>query len=166
MRKSPTSRPLVRAGVGAALLGLGTVAGSVIVRPRRGTRGAPNPARNKAVVRDFYDLAFNQRKPEEAAARYLGPYYLQHNPGAADGGPAFVAFVKRFVKAYPSLHYDFIREAAEGGLVAIHSRLIRKPGDRGMAVMDFFRLENGKIVEHWDAHQEVPARSANSNTMF
>jgi predicted SnoaL-like aldol condensation-catalyzing enzyme len=50
--------------------------------------------------------------------------------------------------------------------VALHSHLTRKPGDRGMAVVDIFRLENGKIVEHWDVVQEVPETSANNNTMF
>ena len=40
---------------------------------------------NKKIVWEYYDLAFNQKKPEEAVARYLGPYYRQHNPGAADG---------------------------------------------------------------------------------
>lgn len=166
MKKKTTDHPLLKAGVGAALLGLGTVAGSVIARPRRGTRRVLNAARNKVIVRDFYELAFNQQKPEEAAARFLGPYYIQHNPGAADGGQAFIDFVKRYVKAYPSLHYEVLREAADGDIVAVHSRLTRKPGDRAMSVMDFFRLENGRIVEHWDVHEEVPARSANANTMF
>jgi predicted SnoaL-like aldol condensation-catalyzing enzyme len=50
--------------------------------------------------------------------------------------------------------------------VVVHSHLTLKPGDRGMAVMDIFRVENGKIVEHWNVLQEVPEKSANTNTMF
>jgi hypothetical protein len=55
---------------------------------------------------------------------------------------------------------------AEGDLVVVHSHLTLKPGDRGSAVVDIFRIENGKIAEHWDVLQEVPEKSANHNTMF
>jgi predicted SnoaL-like aldol condensation-catalyzing enzyme len=51
-------------------------------------------------------------------------------------------------------------------MVVVHSHLVRKPGDPGMAVIDMLRLEHGKIVEHWDVLQEVPESAANSNTMF
>ncbi len=40
------------------------------------------------------------------------------------------------------------------------------PQDRGPALMDLFRVEHGKIVEHWDIIQQVPAKTANGNTMF
>jgi len=122
--------------------------------------------RNKFLVREFYHLAMNLRSPEEAAAKYLGPFYRQHNPGAADGDAAFVAFVRDFLKAYPALTFEFKRFIAEGNLVAVHSHLVRYAGDRGVAVMDIFRVENDLIVEHWDVTQEVAATSANSNTMF
>ena len=124
------------------------------------------PESNKAAVREFYDLAFNQKKPADAVAKHLGAIYRQHNPGAADGAEAFVAFVTGFTQAYPNLRVDFKRFLAGGDLVAVHSHFVREPGDRGLAVMDFFRLEDSKIVEHWDAIQEVPAEAANSNTMF
>ena len=122
--------------------------------------------RNTELVRDFYHLALNLKKPEEAVEKYLGPYYRQHNPGAADGAEAFIAFVKGFTGAFPALHFDFRRFIAEGDLVAVHSHLVRQPQDRGMAVMDIFRIENNKIVEHWDVLQEIPESPANSNTMF
>jgi predicted SnoaL-like aldol condensation-catalyzing enzyme len=121
---------------------------------------------NTSTVREFYHLALNLKKPEEAAAKYLGPSYRQHNPTAGDGAGPFIAFVKGFSQAFPSLHFDFKRFIAEGDLVVVHSHLVRSPGDRGMAVMDIFRLENGKIVEHWDVLQEVPESAVNTNTMF
>lgn len=121
---------------------------------------------NKANVRDFINMAFNLKKPEEAAAKYIGPRYRQHNPGAGDGAGPFIAFVQGFVKAFPSLRYEMKRQVAEGDLVAQHSHIIRNEGDLGWAVVDIFRLEGGKVVEHWDVIQEVPKTSANSNTMF
>ncbi|HUH78381.1 MAG TPA: nuclear transport factor 2 family protein [Methanoregula sp.] len=121
---------------------------------------------NKKMVREFYHLSLNLRKPEEAVAKYLGPYYRQHNPGAGDGPEAFIGFVKGFTAAFPGLSFDFKRIIAEGDLVAVHSHLVRQPGDRGVAVMDIFRVEKGKIVEHWDVLQEIPESAANTNTMF
>ncbi len=61
---------------------------------------------NKRIVREYTDLAFNQRKPEEAAAKYLGPYYRQHNPGAEDGPEPFISFVKWFEHTHPSFRID------------------------------------------------------------
>lgn len=121
---------------------------------------------NKQIVREFYDLAFNQAKPDEAASKYIGPKYIQHNPMAPDGREAFVAIVKGFVAQFPSLRVDIKRQIAEGDLVVLHNHIIRQPGARGQAVMDIFRLESDKIVEHWDVIQEVPEKSANSNGMF
>ena len=121
---------------------------------------------NKRIVREWHDIALNQRKPEEAVAKYLGPHYRQHNPGAADGPEPFIGFVKRFAQTYPDFRLELKRIIAEGNYVVLHSHLIPKPGDRGTAVVDIFRLENGKIVEHWDVVQEVPETPANNNTMF
>jgi predicted SnoaL-like aldol condensation-catalyzing enzyme len=121
---------------------------------------------NKSIVREWNDLAINQRKPEEAVAKCLGPHYRQHNPGAGDGPEPFIQMVKRFSQAFPELRMEPKRMIAEGDYVVLHSHLILKPGDRGTAVVDIFRLENGKIVEHWDVVQEVPETSANNNTMF
>jgi len=71
-----------------------------------------------------------------------------------------------FVQQFPEVNLEIQRMVAEGDLVVTHSHLTTGPQDRGSAVMDIFRLEQGKIVEHWDVMQPVPETSANDNTMF
>ena len=121
---------------------------------------------NKRIIREWHELAIDQRKPEEAVAKYIGPNYRQHNPGAGNGPEPFIQTVKQLTQIFSELRMESKRIIAEGDLVVLHSHLILKPGDRGSAVVDIFRLENGKIVEHWDVVQEVPETSANNNTMF
>ena len=121
---------------------------------------------NKATVVAFYDTAFNQKQPDLAVALYVGPRYTQHNPGAADGKDAFIRFVSGFSRQFPDAYVDIKRVIAEGDLVVTHSHFTLSPEDRGSAVMDMFRLENGKVVEHWDVVQMIPENPANDNTMF
>lgn len=116
---------------------------------------------NKQSVIAFYERAFNDREPEDAVEKYVGSRYIQHNPQAPDGADAFIAFVRG-----SELRVEIKRAIAEGDLVMTHSLLKTSPDDRGTAAADIFRLEDGKIVEHWDVLQPVPERSANDNTMF
>ena len=120
---------------------------------------------NKHIIREWTKLAINGRKPEEAVAKYLGSYYRQHNPRAEDGAEPFINFVKYFGQTFPGFHLDLKRMIAEGDLVVTHSHLTRHAGDRGQAVIDIFRLEDGKIVEHWDVIQDIPETAANNNSM-
>jgi predicted SnoaL-like aldol condensation-catalyzing enzyme len=126
----------------------------------------PDLEGNKETVRAFYDLAFNQKEPEEAVARYVGSTYIQHNPAAGDGPRPFIEFVKAYTDQFPELHVDIKRVIAEDDLVVTHSLIRTSPNDRGTAAGDLFRLEDGKVVEHWDVLQPVPETAANDNTMF
>jgi predicted SnoaL-like aldol condensation-catalyzing enzyme len=58
------------------------------------------------------------------------------------------------------------RALAEGDLVVTHSLLKTSPQDRGTAAADIFRLEDGKVVEHWEVLQPVPESAANDHPMF
>jgi predicted SnoaL-like aldol condensation-catalyzing enzyme len=125
----------------------------------------PDLERNKAVVVEYYETAF-KGEPEKAAAEHIGSRYVQHNPQAPDGPEAFIGFVHWLRGEYPQLQLDIKRVIAEGDIVVTHAHLILTPGEPGQALADFFRVEDGKVVEHWDVIQEIPATSANSNTMF
>lgn len=121
---------------------------------------------NTALVVEFYTRAFNNGEPEAAAEKALGDTYTQHNPGAPDGAAAFVGYVKFMRERFPELRVEIKRTVAEGDLVATHSHFHLAPGDRGQAVADFWRISDGRIVEHWDVIQAVPDTAANDNTMF
>ena len=123
-------------------------------------------AANKKTVVDFYELAFNQHKPTEAAKKYFGDKYIQHNPNVPNGAAAFYGYFEGYFKQHPKSRVKIHRVLADGDLVALHLHSKMDETDLGRAIVDIFRLENGKIVEHFDVVQPVPAKTANGNTMF
>jgi len=120
---------------------------------------------NKKVVLQLYEAAINQ-KDFEAAAKFLGPHYTQHNPNAMDGAEGLKSFLAFLRAKLPNYHSDIKQVFADGDYVILHVHNVPTPGARGNAIVDIFRLENGKVVEHWDVKQEIPEKSANTNTMF
>ena len=120
----------------------------------------------KQVVSDFFDLAFVKRDPARAAERYLGTTYTQHNPTAPDGAEVFPALIGGLFAQAPEASFHLKRVIAEDDLVVLHYNLKMSPDDLGQAVVDIFRVEDDRIVEHWDVMQPVPTESANDNGMF
>lgn len=129
--------------------------------------------RNVKTAIAYYTLAFNAGEPELAVEKYVGvdrdgnKIYRQHNPFAADGPEAFIAFVNFFKGLNPELNVDIVRTIAQCDLVMTHAHITTGPDDLGNVAMDIFRFDRrGKIVEHWDAVQPVEASPANDNGQF
>ncbi|RQR45075.1 MULTISPECIES: nuclear transport factor 2 family protein [unclassified Burkholderia] len=120
---------------------------------------------NRRTVLAFYEKGLNE-KDADAALAYVGERYVQHNPNAADGRDGFRKFVAFLRDKYPQSHSEIKRSFVDGDYVILHVHAVREPGTRGSAIVDIFRLEHGKIVEHWDVNQPVPEQAANGNTMF
>ncbi len=120
---------------------------------------------NKKKVLAFYEQAINL-KDFEAASQYMGDRYTQHNPMAADGPAGLKDFITFLRINYPNAHSEIKQVFAEGDHVILHVHSVWTPGARGRAIVDIFRLEKGKIVEHWDVIQDIPEKAANTNGMF
>jgi predicted SnoaL-like aldol condensation-catalyzing enzyme len=126
----------------------------------------PDAAANKKLVMAAFDLLFVQHKVDQAVDTYFDPGYIQHNPMAATGAEPMRNFFKAFYTGNPGASVKVSQVLADGDLVAVHYLTKFKPEDRGFAVVDIFRVANGKIAEHWDVVQPVPEKSANDNGMF
>lgn len=126
--------------------------------------GAQEEANRKTVL-DFYEKGLNL-KDADAALAHVGDRYVQHNPNAADGAEGFRKFIGFLREKFPNSRGEIKRSFVDGDYVILHVHAVREPGTRGNAIVDIFKLENGKIVEHWDVVQPIPESPANNNTMF
>lgn len=146
---------LAAAGLAVAIVAVGPAA----------AQNTPQEEANKKTVIDFYDKAIN-KKDFEAAKVHFGPRYIQHNPRAADGPEGLKGFIGFLKDKFPNYKSEFKRVLADGDFVIVHVFNVPEPGHRGRAIIDIFRLENGKIVEHWDVAQDIPEKAMNDNGMF
>jgi predicted SnoaL-like aldol condensation-catalyzing enzyme len=121
---------------------------------------------NKQTVITFYMRAFTEHKPADAVAKYVGLEYIRHNPDTPSGADALVKSATGVIAEFPQIKVEIKRVIAEGDLVVAYNLIKASSEDRGMAGADIFRLQDGKIVEHWDVRQAVPETAANDNTMF
>jgi predicted SnoaL-like aldol condensation-catalyzing enzyme len=125
------------------------------------------PQTYKDIVIAFYKKALFEGQVEEAFRRYAGTTYRQHNPLIEDGMEGVKKFVTWIVSNHPDARGEIKRAFADGDHVILHSHWYGlSDNPRGEAVADIFRVEDGKVVEHWDVIQPIPEKSANANTMF
>ena len=122
-------------------------------------------ARNKKLVLAFYEKMIGEKDPV-AARRYMGETYVQHSAYAEDGFEGVAAFARQFKAEFPQHRYEVKKVIAEGDMVVLHLHGINGMSPHGEQVVDIFRVKDGKVVEHWDVIQPIPADARNPNGTF
>jgi predicted SnoaL-like aldol condensation-catalyzing enzyme len=120
---------------------------------------------NRQIVSEFIELFYNQKKVRKAFDKYVSDQYIQHNPSIGNGKEAAIEMLEpKF--SNPEATFEIKRVLVDGDLAAIYLNGKLSAKTLGVAVVDLYRIEEGKIVEHWDVLQSVPNESANNNSMF
>ena len=115
---------------------------------------------NATLITDFVQNLMNNHNFDYILERYNDSSYIQHNRNLPDKITGLVGFLKEFVEDYPDYTYDVKHIYVDGDYVIFHSHATLKKDDRGndkkgMNIIDAWRLEDGRIVEHWDSIQAL-----------
>ena len=121
----------------------------------------PKLAANKRIVYDFWREVFEGRHMD-LAEKYMAESYIQHNPNVPTGRAAFVEFFSKLSGPKPieaQVKAPLVALVAEGDFVVLSFvRELPDPKDPAKKYtttwFDMFRLEGGKIAEHWDGAQK------------
>ena len=119
--------------------------------------------KNIALALDALDTLFN-RKDFEKAAQFWSESYVQHSrhvPAGRDG-------LFGLVRSFGDVRFEYDMVAANGDFVWVHSRYTNSAMKAALIAVDILRIEDGKLVEHWDVLQDEPTRaeSAGGYPMF
>jgi predicted SnoaL-like aldol condensation-catalyzing enzyme len=103
---------------------------------------------------------------DERWPEYLRPDYIQHKPNVADGPQGVIDFMRANYARYPRHTVEVVRSFVDGNYVFLHVHVHMQPFNQDVAVMDIFRVADGKLAEHWDVDQLVPTEMMHTNGMF
>ncbi|HYV93562.1 MAG TPA: nuclear transport factor 2 family protein [Chitinophagales bacterium] len=120
---------------------------------------------NKELAKRLLELAFI-KKDVNAAAELITDEYIQHNPNVPTGKAGFLEAIPHFYQMFPDLKWELKHIWSEGDHVIAHSHYHFVKEGNGSAVVDIFRIKDGKVDEHWDVIQDIPEKMAHNNGMF
>lgn len=120
---------------------------------------------NKERAVQFLKLA-SSGEVDEAYNQFVLSTGKHHSPHFAAGFGALKAGMKENSKQFPDKQLSIKHVVGDEDIVAVHSHVVLKPGDLGVATLHLFRFENERIVELWDFSQPVPKESPNTDGLF
>ncbi len=124
---------------------------------------------DREVAERFIEIFYRQNRLSDAFRIWIHPDYIQHDPNSATGRDGTIAVLDAHMARNPRMSHDIKRVIhGDDGMVAVHYHFRAAPDERGLAVVDIFRISNGYLVEHWDVMQPIPdpATCRNDNGMF
>ena len=115
---------------------------------------------NVKIISEFVQVMMNNHDFDRVLQKFNNDSYVQHNRNLPNGIEGLTGFLTEFVSEYPQYSYDVKHIYADGDYVVFHSHATLKKEDRGndqkgMNIIDTWRLEDGRIVEHWDSIQPL-----------
>lgn len=122
---------------------------------------------NRKLVKQFVDDILVNGKMDKLAGYFNGDNYIQHNPNIPDNVSGLGKALSELAKQGITMKYDSVHKVlAEGNFVLVVSE--GKFGGKPTSFYDLFRVENGKIAEHWDTLETIPAKESwkNNNGKF
>ena len=126
---------------------------------------------DREVSERFIEVFYNQNRLTDGFEAWVHPDYIQHDPNSPTGRNGTIAVLADHMTVHPRMTHVVKRTiygepGKDGTLVAVHYHFRREPEDRGLAVVDIYRIKDGYLVEHWDILQPLPETAKNSNGMF
>lgn len=120
----------------------------------------------REVIDGFEKMGIDERKPKEAILTYFSPDVIDHDPNVKGDRQSIIDYLDKrdWSTGVPKRTIHNI--VVEGELAVVHHHIVRKPGEKGIAAVDIFRVRNGKVIEHWDVLQPIPENSVNERGMF
>ena len=120
----------------------------------------------RAIIESLIHEMYVTKNVRFGFEKFVHPNYIQHNPDTEDGREATIASIEGFYGDNPDCSIEIKRVLVDGDIGVTHAHIRRNPCDPGLSVVDFHKVKDGLIVEHWDVVQPVPLRSVSARPMF
>ena len=119
---------------------------------------------NKKIVTDAYQRIFGDLDVS-AVDDCVSKDFIQHNPTVPDGPEGMKQVLQMLIsQSVPKQKFVFKHVIADGDTVMLHTPY--QMGGTEWRFIDIYRVENGKLAEHWDAMMQMPEKRANNNPLF